>query len=449
MPQCCSTLQTRLLGNDGTIPFFTNCDTCLNPVSNSAYPQLLTGEAFVADQSYPTVSGDKECLTFTYGSNPSDLQKGCMLNYVPLMYVVEDWSNPSASIKPYYVDDGNGSSLYRTFVLLQSPVVITADYSSYTAHAVTSLTSPEVAGYNRLQALSDYVSKEVEANSVRIYSNVKWFKSDVSLENTEIPFFIKNDYISVATNGKKIVATDMDLFIRNTLTYVMTINGDRLYRPQEAHKSRWTYLDVDADLLNGVHYKQRVAQVGQPGVPHASLPSGSGNGCWEGSYSYDGDTYKYCVSFNVSVEVDEMDELTSFFCDQPEIMASSSGGKVKDYHRWNRFPMWSGTYSGTLYCNGDCSMTFDWRVPMANGVYIYSDGQGTVNWTEHSVPVYNTPRHKSPAPLKADDSAKEIIYKGKPSLAPKIPSVSFKGSGRCDTKETINKERAAFLRFCD
>lgn len=43
----------------------------------------------------------------------------------------------------------------------------------------------------------------------------------------------------------------------------------------------------------------------------------------------------------------------------------------------------------------------------------------------------------------------EFFFKGKPSLAPKIPSVSFKGSGRCDTKETINKERAAFLRFCD
>ena len=352
------------------------------------------------------------------------------------MYVVEDWSDPAGSVKPYYIDNGNGSPLYRTFAVLQSPVIIAADYTSYTANAVTSLTAPEVAGYNRLQALSDYVSKEVEANTVRIYSNVKWFKSDISLEDTEIPFMIKNDNLSVEADGKKIDATDLNVFIRNTVTYTMTIDGDRQYRPQEAHNSRWTYLVVDANLMNGVRYRQRVAQVGQPGVPHASLPSGGGTDCLEGSYYYDGDTYKYSVSFFVNVEVEDMDELTRFFCGQPELRASSGGGKVKDYHQWNRFPLWSGKYSGTLYCNGDCSVTFDWRVPMSNGVYIYSESRGMVKWTENTVPVNSAPHRKASIPLMLDNSVREIIYKGKPSLAPTMPPVSVKASCRCAEIDT-------------
>ena len=415
-------------GGTLTIPFVSNCDNCLNPLSEWAFPQLMTGEDFVPEQSFPSVSGNKDALSFHYDSNPSPKQKGCLFNYVPLIYVVEDWANPESSYAPYYVDDGKGGALFLPFCTLQSPVYVFTEYSAYIADPVASLTSPEEPGFNRLKSYTDIANMVFEATRVRVYSNVKWYKSDLSLMDSSIPYRILND-VAVTADGKKMDVTDLDMFLRNTLTYTGTINGDRQYRPHEAHDSRWTVLQVAVDLLDGTSFLVPLADVGQPGVPHTTLPASSGSDCWEGSYGYNGNTYKYCVSFSVEIDV-EMDQLTSFFCGTPQLKASAGGGVVKDYHQWNTLNFMSGYFGGTLYANGPCSIIYDWRVPMLNGVYVYSEYQARFEWDERTVTFYQTPKER-PLPMQTDYSVRECRYIGKPSLAPVLPPVAVQASGRC------------------
>ena len=432
-----------------SISLLHNSDGFLNVLSPEAQPNAIINDGYDASNPYPEVSYDSRktdidgyfegTFHFSYDCNPSLLARGCVLHFVPIIYVIDDWNDVQGSVNWYYVDDGNGMIANLGAALVQTQPVIYAEYDTYISEAIAP-EGAQVAGYNRLKAYSDITNLRIATDVIKVYSTVSWSLRDLSFENENWQYVIRNaEYENYEEDGKHLRAHEMNIYVND---YLKSKVGGK-YRPAEIYPTRWTKLRVNVNLRSR-NFVAELADIGQVGIPATAIIHTAESSCKEGDYYYEGNKYIFRNPVSIDFET-YSDDLIDKFSRSPYfyIMSSASAYAGVSFG-WISIPKWSTNYSAIIYSNvtSNHHMTYDWRVQLTNGVWIYA-----LQAVEQTVTITVTTKAAKRREPSVTQIASDIRYTGsrlkeRPKLTCPIESFMTKtADGHACAGAMVHKDR--------
>lgn len=392
-------------GGTESVTFASNSDGCCDPLSQDAAPQLFTGDSFVEGQTYPDVQVGSGTFTITYGSNRSLLFKGCLLRYVPIIYVVGDWSDLEHSLSARFVQDQEGNVAYLNINVFQSPVCVEAEYGAYYALPVSGSNDP-YPGYNVFKGYKGGTTVEPMTDEIVITSNVSWTQCEASLPEDGLSYHISNP-IQVKGDGKHLVTTRTSMKAPDRLTLYddeYTWPFTSCYRPEKDYQSLQTALRAWVDLKDGLSpLPVTVAPLIQVGVPHVVFGDYQIENLPRGSYDFEGETYPYCDKIHLNLSL-QADPLTLYFVKNDVLFFNYDASK-DSYFNLGLSESKEYSFVVSHYCSPDSPddpfvvrrIIMDYLATMTNDVVIRAEWPVDEHWTED-------PRYAPAQPVPAASS---------------------------------------------
>ena len=408
-------------GGVESVTFVTNSDGYLQPLSDYAYPTLITGDGFDENQDFPSVSFDGETMTIAYGSNRSMLHRGCILNYVPLIWVVEDWSDVENTYLPHYVIGPNGNIAHISINVLQSPVVLFAEYSYYFAMPVSG--PMDTPGRNIFKPYNeDYSPTTIDR--IGIISNVAWEKRKETYPEDEVIYEQFYGPTSAEGDGKHIITRYLGISAGDRLAVYTDEWGYsyQYYRPQQDYPSLLSKYRVSVDLKDGNNPMiLDVANLIQVGVPHTVLLDLDISDGTRGTYEINGTTYEYLDVVTCKFKTN-CDNVTKAFLNQTQLHCYYFDAGVFPVDIQNDQEV---TMSLSFYSHPDDpddwllmrSIFWDWETFMVNGAEIRAEEKYDDHWSdlEPRLGAYNSEKASSSMERVSDNnqySVPKVIPEG-------------------------------------
>lgn len=387
------TLMFTPYGGTESVTVVGNSDGFLDPMHDGAYPELKTGDSFVQDQDFPSVysdineKGDIRTITISYDSNRAVLHRGCRLNYVPLIWVVEDWEDPVNTYLPHYVANLSGGIEHIKIDVLQSPIYVVSEYSDYYAMPVSG--PMDTDGKTQFKPNVPIIRPST-ASYIMIQSNVAWEECKQLYQEDEFVYSHSYGPSYKEGDGKRLTTTYVNVEVENRLSVFEDEFGYTYsyYRPQKDYGSLQSKYRVWVDLKDGMSpLLLNVADLIHVGMPYTKVDCLDIEDGPRGSYEYNGVTYEYRDVVTCSVKT-VCDDVTKAFL--TDVNLECSYDNVDGVYP---VPIHNGqedTYKVTFYAHPDDPddwllirrVLVDWSCLMVNGVEVRAEERYDDHWSD-------------------------------------------------------------------